>query len=166
MNRALAAESSSINRLPREILAEIFSLCVPKMASEEAQMLTSDAPLLLCLVCSTWRELALATPKIWTTVGIVICRRHRDSDVSAAAHIITTWLKRSGALPLTLRLDYNPYYRNAKDPTRARLALIDVVIGSHSSRWQDVNLSLYKTSSVSWPQLGNLPLLLMDDCGT
>ncbi|KAF8328969.1 hypothetical protein F5887DRAFT_334755 [Amanita rubescens] len=163
MNQALS-ESSPINRLPREILAEIFSLCVPKMTSESARMLTSNAPLLLCLVCSSWRELALATPKIWTTVGIVIRGRHMDSqDVSAAAHIITTWLKRSGALPLTLSLDYNPYYHNcAKDHTRARLAFIEVILsvfGVHSSRWQDVNLSLCETPSVSWPQLGNLPLL-------
>lgn len=153
----------SISGLPREILAEIFCLCVPEMTSESARMSIRNAPLLLCRVCSPWREIALTTPMIWTTVGIVICR-WQNWDVWAAPRIINAWLQRSGALPLTLRLDYNPYHCRscAKDPSRVELELIDailIVFSFHSPRWQDVTLSFYGTPPVSWPQLGNLPLL-------
>jgi hypothetical protein len=64
---------SLIDRLPREILTEILWKCVPKMTSKSARMSTSNAPLLLCRVSSSWQQLVLATPKMWTTVGIVTC---------------------------------------------------------------------------------------------
>src|SRR5258707_334235 len=92
------------NRLPREILAEIFWECVPEIM-ETAWMSRSIAPLFLCSICSSWRALALATPKIWTSVGVLI--RNPNMDSLIGAHIINTWLERSGTLPLTLHLKYD-----------------------------------------------------------
>ncbi len=149
-----------IKQIPREILAEIFWNSMPEIASDQmpAQMLRRAAPLLPCSVCSSWRELALAMPELWSSVGIMI--RNPDMDPSAAAHIIDTWLKRSGTLPLTLNIgQLSLVYDNPR--SRAKPALVKSILAafySHSSRWQHVALYLYDTRSLSLPQL-NAPLL-------
>ncbi|KAF8343315.1 hypothetical protein F5887DRAFT_1103970 [Amanita rubescens] len=155
MNQATCTVSP-INRLPREILAEIFCNCVPKMMSKTARMSASNAPLLLCRICSSWRQLALATREMWTTMGIVTC--DWPTDPSTADNVINTWLERSGTLPLTLRLEHKP----SCDPASTMTALIENILsalGSQASRWQDVYISLPETLPVLFPQLGKLPLL-------
>ena len=151
-----------INQFPREILAEIFWHCLPDMNPEArkmpAQMFKKAAPLLVSSICSSWRELALATPELWATVGIII--RNPDMDPSATAHVVNTWLERSGTLPLKLYLgQLSLLYDVPLSKTNPALAKsILSVFYSHSSRWQDVTLSLYETRSLSLPRL-DTPLL-------
>ena len=98
----------------------------------------------------------LATREMWTTVGIVTC--DWPTDPSAADNVISTWLERSGILPLTLRLEH----KSSCNPASTATALIEAILsafGSQASRWQDVYLSLPETLPVLFPQLGNLPLL-------
>ncbi|PFH46949.1 hypothetical protein AMATHDRAFT_125205, partial [Amanita thiersii Skay4041] len=58
--------SSPIQRLSPEILAEIFAHCLNKLHSNNIR----HCPLLLCRVCSSWRALALHTPRLWSSLFI------------------------------------------------------------------------------------------------
>ncbi|KAF8335203.1 hypothetical protein F5887DRAFT_989397, partial [Amanita rubescens] len=144
-----------INQLPCEILAEVFWNCV----SETTWMSCASAPLLLCRVCSSWRALALATPKIWTTIRINIC--NSTMNPSVAAHVTDAWLKRSQSLPLTLLHLQVPSSYSPASWTRIKTALVKAslsVLYAHSSRWQDVTLDLHTFQLSSFPRLDTLCL--------
>ncbi|KAJ6543984.1 hypothetical protein B0H19DRAFT_1238557, partial [Mycena capillaripes] len=67
--------------LPAEVTTEIFIQCVPP---EEADFRGGDfdierdrmvprltnAPLLLLQICQVWRNVALATPRLWSTIQV------------------------------------------------------------------------------------------------
>ncbi|KAK2459427.1 hypothetical protein APHAL10511_008538 [Amanita phalloides] len=144
-----------IRQLPREILSEVFVECLPD-TTEAHWMSTHSAPLLLCGVCSSWRALALATPQLWSRVGIYI----NDSTVDASIGVGVTrdWLNRSGSLPLMLRLRHKPCFSFAT----SRPALVEDILSTfciHASRWQDVTLDLEGCPPIIFPRLGTLPLL-------
>ncbi|KAF8962989.1 hypothetical protein BDZ97DRAFT_1662121, partial [Flammula alnicola] len=54
---------SPVRRVAPEIWSEIFYHCLP--TQRNPIMSTSDAPLLLIRVCSTWRSAALSSPRLW-----------------------------------------------------------------------------------------------------
>ncbi|KAJ6561438.1 hypothetical protein DFH09DRAFT_864274, partial [Mycena vulgaris] len=63
--------------LPSEITAEIFLQCLPDTdvlgedpVCEMAEELESNAPVLLMGVCRAWRDIALATPMLWSTLHV------------------------------------------------------------------------------------------------
>ncbi|KAF8346115.1 hypothetical protein F5887DRAFT_123620 [Amanita rubescens] len=152
-----------INQFPREILAEIFWFCLPEKHFEPrkgpVRMLKRAAPFLVSSICSSWRELALATPKLWTTVGITL--GNPDKDLSTTVHVVDNWLERSGTLPLKLYLAqmssvYDVPLSRSTDVAHSQPILS--AFYSHSSRWQDVSLSLYETRLLSPPRL-DTPLL-------
>jgi hypothetical protein len=92
-----------INQFPREILAEIFWNCLPEtdVKGPHMQMSKRVAPLLVSSICSSWRELALATPKLWTTLGMILGNPDTD-PLATATQVVNTWLEHSGTLPLKL----------------------------------------------------------------
>ncbi|KAF6746880.1 hypothetical protein DFP72DRAFT_822436, partial [Ephemerocybe angulata] len=57
---------SPIRRLPKELLLEIFILCLP----DRHQPVLSEwkAPLLLTRVCKPWRILAMSAPVLWSSL--------------------------------------------------------------------------------------------------
>lgn len=143
-----------INRFAREILTEIFWNCLPKVTDPAGWMSNSNAPLLLCRVCSLWRSIMLDAPKLWTTVAITIRNLKRDPRVGR--QVINSWLERSRNLALGLYLIYEPM--NFSRPKGTLLDTILSVFYSHSSRWQRVFLHLPHGPPLSFPQL-NAPLL-------
>ncbi|KAH6915661.1 hypothetical protein BKA70DRAFT_1556263 [Coprinopsis sp. MPI-PUGE-AT-0042] len=54
---------SPIQRLPVELLRDIFAFCISELPSTDI----SEAPLLLCHVCSHWRAVAIDSARLWTT---------------------------------------------------------------------------------------------------
>ena len=143
----LMAERSvfPINQFPREILAEIFWNCLPETDIKgPIQMSKRVAPLLVSSICSSWRELALATPKLWTTVGMIL-KADPDTDPSATTiQVVNTWLERSQALPLKLylaKLSYDAPPMSNAHPTLSQSILSAFYLDS--SRWQEVNLNLF-----------------------
>ncbi|KAJ7154235.1 hypothetical protein C8R46DRAFT_447403 [Mycena filopes] len=88
----LAAVSRRILALPPEILAEIFLQCLPKW---------SWAPRTLSCVCRQFRDVALSTPRLWTSM----CVDLEDEDEEGAyVDFCRTWLSRTGSLPISLDL--------------------------------------------------------------
>ncbi|KAF8962747.1 hypothetical protein BDZ97DRAFT_1662631 [Flammula alnicola] len=91
---------SYISLLPPEILAEIFTYCIP---DERFPIpCQTEAPLLLTHVSAQWRALALSIPDLWTALHI----NYKDpaEDISAT----NIWLSRSGnkLLSLSIAIDF------------------------------------------------------------
>ncbi|KAH6910997.1 hypothetical protein BKA70DRAFT_50694 [Coprinopsis sp. MPI-PUGE-AT-0042] len=62
---------SPIRYMPPDILRKIFSYCLPYDNQEKA-MQASEAPLLLVQICRHWRDLAITTPTLWSTIFLKI----------------------------------------------------------------------------------------------
>ncbi|KAG6910223.1 hypothetical protein DXG01_012358 [Tephrocybe rancida] len=58
-----------IRRMPLEVLLEIFEYSLP-VDLEDRRPTTSQAPLSLCQVSSSWRRICLATPRLWSQLSI------------------------------------------------------------------------------------------------
>ncbi|TDL18376.1 hypothetical protein BD410DRAFT_728582, partial [Rickenella mellea] len=54
---------SPIIRIPCEITSEIFQHCLSE--NEFSRPSIKSAPLQISRVCSTWRKLAIRTPRLW-----------------------------------------------------------------------------------------------------
>ncbi|KAJ7635260.1 hypothetical protein FB45DRAFT_1057132 [Roridomyces roridus] len=121
---ALQAESDAIVypilSLPPEITTEIFQQCVGHWVVHSP----AEAPLLLTQVCHQWREIALASPQLWRSLGSI--RRF-------PGELLQTWLPRSGDLPLDCTF-------HCWDVAEAG-PMIEASF-QHSRRWQDIVIGM------------------------
>ena len=120
-----------VRRIPSELWIEIFLLCLP--ADEFVGINVLEAPLLLGRICSHWREIALSTTALWSSISI------GDQQLSlrlAQMPLIEAWLARSGNLPLSIQIigcvDFAISGSND---------LLDIFI-PFSSRWYNLDLWL------------------------
>ncbi|KAJ7022722.1 hypothetical protein C8F04DRAFT_1137129 [Mycena alexandri] len=105
---------SPLRRLPLDIIQEIFLACIP--THRNCVMSASEAPVLLGRICSSWRAIALSTPRLWSRLHIVepqrLPQRFNGADIAAKAaqRFATTkmWLGRSGNCPLSISLLCGP----------------------------------------------------------
>ena len=148
-----------INRFPRDVLAEIFVHCLPEVKlwpriSNVGHSTKNVAPLLLCNVCSSWRALALSTPRLWQDLFLTFTKTMPKSkskeETIAMTHI---WIKRSGELPLTLKL-----FVRVDGDFQALCQALENAITSYTSRWEHIEFN-FADSPISLPQLGNMPCL-------
>ncbi|TDL22358.1 hypothetical protein BD410DRAFT_788620 [Rickenella mellea] len=101
--------ASPVDRLPYELLAEIFEHCCltqPTVKYPCARPSKDEAPLLLLGVCRKWRECVLATRSLWSRLCI--------GRISSANRVIyataaKAWLDRAGSTPLSIDLCYARY---------------------------------------------------------
>ncbi|KIM41496.1 hypothetical protein M413DRAFT_72067, partial [Hebeloma cylindrosporum] len=59
---------SPARRLPRDVLHEIFLHCLP--VHHNPVIKSSQAPLLLTQICSSWRAIALSSPRLWSKIHV------------------------------------------------------------------------------------------------
>ncbi|KAF7293974.1 F-box domain-containing protein [Mycena kentingensis (nom. inval.)] len=102
---------SPVRRLPPELLQEIFVAC---LSEDNTTMTASQAPLLLTRICSSWRNLAQATPRLWSTIHIVALTNQtydsthlyvaqkREERMVHLLEVAQCWLARSGDYPLSI----------------------------------------------------------------
>ncbi|KAJ7160057.1 hypothetical protein C8R46DRAFT_1285376 [Mycena filopes] len=96
---------SPARRVPPEIIQEIFLACIP--THRNCAMSSSDAPLLLGRICSSWRSISLSTPRLWTKLHFVQPNlRLPAAKIRIAQHLESAkmWLARSGQWPLSISL--------------------------------------------------------------
>ncbi|KAJ7471461.1 hypothetical protein B0H11DRAFT_1812212 [Mycena galericulata] len=112
------AAVSTLRRLPSEILLEIFAHC-------RDDNLTNNAPWGIVRVCSRWRAVALASPRLWSYFSVQL----RDFEVYSGREDTSLQLERSGHAPLSIKV---------------RGVVPDVlgVLLSASTRWHDLELHL------------------------
>ena len=96
--------------LPFEILSKIFLECLP--TEPYLRLAPSEAPALLCQVCSRFRSVALSEPRLWNTLVLPPIHKHPVhpslTDKNTLKFLRSqsdTWVQRAGILPLTLGED-------------------------------------------------------------
>ncbi|KAK7018879.1 hypothetical protein R3P38DRAFT_2978843 [Favolaschia claudopus] len=133
-----------IRRMPHDVLEQIFIACLP--AHRNCVMSAQEAPVLLGRICSSWRSLSLATPRLWCRLHIVLPNSDRSpsfpdlciSKIAQRLEVASTWLTRSGDCPLSISLERNLYPGSDLDPQEKFLELLT----RHILRWQNMRLSL------------------------
>ncbi|KAF7354744.1 hypothetical protein MSAN_01388500 [Mycena sanguinolenta] len=103
--RKLNALKYPVLKLPSEVTAEIFVFCLPPIRLSKYEdschvvpHSVADAPLLFLRVCRAWRDIALATPRLWASIRLPSGGRWRPFDSWLS------WLARAGSCPLSLAL--------------------------------------------------------------
>ncbi|KAJ7644511.1 hypothetical protein FB45DRAFT_297371 [Roridomyces roridus] len=132
--RELKAIVYPVLTVPAEILSEIFLQHV----SHSGQRL---GPLLLTWICRRWREVAVCTPRLWTSFYL--------ESVPLAA----LWYSRAGTLPLDL---------NFLTSEPLELSELLPVIIAYSAQWEKLTLDpilLPANLFFSFPCLAKLELL-------
>ncbi|EAU83385.2 hypothetical protein CC1G_09079 [Coprinopsis cinerea okayama7 len=101
-----AALASPIRRIPDDILREIFIASLPRTPTFSS----TEPPHTLGWVCRRWREVALSTQRLWSTVYVSMpCESNPAADRLARLRCsaLQTWIERSNPIPIRLWLvDY------------------------------------------------------------
>ncbi|CAA7270874.1 unnamed protein product [Cyclocybe aegerita] len=87
--------------------------------------------LLLGAICKRWRQITWETPSLWSTIHVNLdtCQPHVE--------LLSQWLRRSGQLPLSIRISSNA--------DCIRFSMVEPpfsVLNQYSSRWSNLNISL------------------------
>ncbi|KAJ7455797.1 hypothetical protein FB451DRAFT_1277441 [Mycena latifolia] len=91
--------------LPNEIISRIFVECLPSHGRVRPSR--RRAPLLLAQICRHWREIALSTCQLWTSVDIDTGFPQQgmavvESVSDGVVFLLQTWFSRAGSCPLSL----------------------------------------------------------------
>jgi hypothetical protein len=121
-------------RLPAELVAEIFKFY-------------PDMRLTFCQICSMWREIAISTPMLWTTVQIAMFDDRFDGQMLW----LQTSCNRAGMRPLSIRLDRGNFMANNEQSPITTLV-------PYFPRIQHLTLSL---SAKCCQSLSDLPMISM-----
>ncbi|KAJ6537855.1 hypothetical protein B0H19DRAFT_1181055 [Mycena capillaripes] len=124
---------SPMRRLPEDVIRAIFIACMP--SKRNAVMSPEDTPLLLCQICSSWRQIALATPLLWASLHIVVPVAKIDQLIQA----VRSWLSRSGVLPLSISLVPSRALRVRSATDEELLALLSSLVPL-SGRWRRIRM--------------------------
>ncbi|CAA7261080.1 unnamed protein product [Cyclocybe aegerita] len=101
-----------VRRLPVEVVSRIFIHCLPHIPPPPFSLSEYDGRgkrearperrklvgLFLAAICQRWRQIAFATPHLWTVARVKISRQ----TIALDAKLTSEWLRRSGRLPLWL----------------------------------------------------------------
>ncbi|KAF8214054.1 hypothetical protein K438DRAFT_2009160 [Mycena galopus ATCC 62051] len=109
--------------LPTEITAEIFLCCLPVFDPLCIPNHKSSAPIVLTAVCRQWRDIALATPVLWSKLQVRFDKIAPEIVLKPALveEIIDRWLTRAGSRPLSLEFERKleePLFTLSRDDLR------------------------------------------------
>ncbi|KAG6914619.1 hypothetical protein DXG01_016270 [Tephrocybe rancida] len=158
-----------IKRLPSEILAKIFlstppdyvydrwatfpahKAVLPRISFHQG---SSADPMTLAQVCHQWRDVALSTPLLWSSINI-LC-----SDKRQQVPLLEAWLERSSDCPLSIRFVESVAGSAAHDekfdfPQSPFTADIMSLLVAQAHRWKEIDFSFSRQIS---PVLSNIAL--------
>jgi len=132
-----------INRLSQQILSRIFKfgqwedLVEQEQGSyDETSTVASQIPafeLLISHVCRLWRNIALGTPSLWTTISVTI-------TACLPYERVATYLERSKSLPLNICVAEGAQ-RSVSDEADNFGALLTLLV-PHLSRWASIQVTV------------------------
>jgi hypothetical protein len=132
--------SHFIRDIPNEIVGLIFSFCqdpAPRRSKE-----SQSRRFLLGAVCKKWREIAWATPELWTFLRMPDIPEGSSSSFSRQVELAQEWLGRTANLPLDISLETQVSSRNPKfNPHVGRLI---ETLNSYSGRWRCLDICIPK----------------------
>ncbi|KAF9479239.1 hypothetical protein BDN70DRAFT_932736 [Pholiota conissans] len=123
---------SSINKIPYDIVQEIFVSCVRQYHNQE-DMYPIPMPIVLSHICSFWRFVALTTPRIWLHLSYILNVDVTPTRITSTSESMATsaycqsqieylqwWDKNRGSIPPFLRISISKIdhdssrYQNSK----------------------------------------------------
>ncbi|KAJ6565479.1 hypothetical protein DFH09DRAFT_919534, partial [Mycena vulgaris] len=96
----LDAYAYPVLTLPNEIISEIFVHFLQPYP-KRPPIVGLLSPTMLGQICRQWRDITLSTPALWRAVGLFL---QRGSRLREQIPLLEKFLKRSGALPLSIKL--------------------------------------------------------------
>ncbi|KAJ3503163.1 hypothetical protein NMY22_g18345 [Coprinellus aureogranulatus] len=165
--KAARSAASWIRRMPTEIMEAIF-LYARGPTPGFASLRICDAPLVLLRVCRLWREIAVNTPKLWSSMNISIPAnigklrpgiRLQDERKRIAFEVeVDRWLQRSASQPLSIRMRKGAHLPRASFyPTILSTVLLKLV--AHSQRWESLDFEAQSDLITIFSEEVPLPLL-------
>lgn len=142
-----------IRRLPTEILSEIF-LALPRDPDIHPFAIW-NSPVLLTRVCSRWRDVAISTPQLWDTVDLSVDDR---SVRPFTMEFWQTWLSRSGACPLKLKVHFKSFR-----PIDFHYRAVAKLFSSYSHRWWHIHIVAPITTKPVFPVHGPLGFPMLEE---
>ncbi|KAK7006196.1 hypothetical protein R3P38DRAFT_3037251, partial [Favolaschia claudopus] len=133
---------SPIRRIPEDVLRDIFVSSVPR--TRNAVLSCSEAPLLLCNVSSGWRNIALSTPRLWSSLHVVL-PGGSGSRFQAMLSLAKSWIARSGILPLSLSIGLSRSWWNWEENND--MAPLLELLTAVSDRWEAIEFHAPKDDS-------------------
>ncbi|KAJ6470757.1 hypothetical protein C8R47DRAFT_1148184 [Mycena vitilis] len=144
---------SPMRRLPEDLVRAIFMACLP--SARNPAISSKEAPLLLCQICRSWRGIALATPRLWAAIHIVI---PKASQLQCLLEQVSAWLKRSGTVALDISVVFSRTSDGDDRISPLLLSLVEV-----SRRWRSLEIGLHRHLGAGSPLLAltsmDVPLL-------
>jgi len=151
--------SSFIRDIPNEVVRLIFSFCrdppprhredsesqlrrlsvFPRSTKSQSQ---NFCMLKLGAVCKKWREIAWATPELWTSLRMPDIPEGSSPSFGLQVELAQEWLSRTANLSLDISLETQATSRNPKfNPHVGKLI---EAINSYSGRWQCLDICIPK----------------------
>ncbi|KAJ6468065.1 hypothetical protein C8R47DRAFT_1055881 [Mycena vitilis] len=144
-------------RLPQDVVEQIFLACLP--TQHNAVMSHAEAPLLLGRICSAWRFIAFAMPRLWTSVHISADFVTSTEERTAA---LGQWLERAAQLPLSISVTYDKDDDHYYDGVTEHLV-------PFSRHWETLHVSnmqaddFLQLAEVNAPLLADIHITLQND---
>jgi hypothetical protein len=156
-----AVHDPFIHKLPPEIGSRILHLSLPTLNTGEHQRKATSGPgsdiwarpLKLGSVCRKWRQLAWATPHLWTTLYIGIKPSMTQAMAESLPGLLHEWLGRTGAFPLTVYFFHKDWdialsdddlprdIKTRKNALEVATGLAIDILNLHSGRWRNLHLT-------------------------
>ncbi|KAH9475184.1 hypothetical protein JR316_0012295 [Psilocybe cubensis] len=151
---------SPVRRVPEDVLLAIFHECLP--AHRNPVMSSSEAPMLLTHVCSTWRSLVLDSPTLWARIHITFSDEDRlvqpnqlpSTDRHASADLDTVkamqsrcnrveeWLSHAQACPLSISIHYESRtWHSQIDETEDLTLRLFKIVCRHARQWSSIEVT-------------------------
>lgn len=157
---------SPSRRLPFEMLSEIFVLALPE---DWANKYAGKRCLNIASVCSSWRAVALNTPRIWTTLKFAV-----SNPIAKRTAAVKAELDKTAQAPLDLTIDMSAPFHNrlwSYGPTRDDTWSDEAwaLLCTQSHRWRRVCLDQIPSNAYSvaaeyaFPALRSLSIALDDE---
>jgi hypothetical protein len=161
--RALLAP---VRRLPPEILSQIFLACLTFYHEGNFVFSPRKDVLLLGQICRYWRDVAISTPRLWSTLRVDLRVQNMDRELE----MTSKWLAHSGGAPLTVLLcDYHETTRLPRTIVQhSNLRELYVDVADLATLFENLSLPALVTLSLfghkTWPQQGFLSFLRRSSC--
>ncbi|KAJ7907344.1 hypothetical protein B0H13DRAFT_2662457 [Mycena leptocephala] len=158
-------------RLPTELTCEIFLYCLPD--DEFNVPKSTTAPLLVCHIFKRWRNIALATPGLWSSLNLNLKwfrKSYWDTEMDGV-RFFSSWIRNARNAPLSIRLCPLPpdgahdteSPRRTPDPVcQSDVRAVLAMIRERAAQWQNISLWLsweYEYVRDTLPAEGSVPRL-------
>lgn len=144
------SSTSRFESLPIELWSEIFHHCLP--AHSHSRLRSSDAPLVLLRVCSSWSSIALSTPRLWSSIRIFL----EDGFQWDPLPILKLFLDRSRDTPLSITIDYHTLTPMSQTSYMAVMTRIFSSIQPHARRWHSLSITATSACIAALHEQGNV----------